>query len=255
MGFHPDFIPFKRFYALKSAVKFINYTYIYYTCIEQTTEDQGKVKIAFKTDLREPVYYTTDGSEPTKDSKHTLDEMVLDKPGTVKVCQFRPDGSQGRITSREICFHKELAKKVKYLLPYSEVHAGGGDYGLVDGIFNQWQGFEKNDADFVIDLGKETAVESIESRWRYDIGDWVLKPLAVTYEVSTDGVNYQKVHESTAVNEEGKYEKGTLEVKQPMKGASVRYIRVRAKNQGVNPTWHRNAGGASWIFVDEVVVK
>ena len=36
---------------------------------------------------------------------------------------------------------------------------------------------------------------------------------------------------------------------------STRYIRVVAKNRGVCPDWHPGAGGKSWIFCDEVMVR
>jgi hypothetical protein len=35
----------------------------------------------------------------------------------------------------------------------------------------------------------------------------------------------------------------------------ARYIRVSAKNIGVCPEWHAGAGGKTWLFVDEVIVK
>ena len=35
----------------------------------------------------------------------------------------------------------------------------------------------------------------------------------------------------------------------------ARYIRVKAKNYGVCPDWHLGAGGTTWLFTDEVVIK
>ena len=219
------------------------------------SDEAGTIQIAFKTEVKEPVYYTLDGSEPTRESQQTMEPIFLTEPATVKVCQFRPDGSRGRVTTREVSFHKAIAKQVSYAYPYSENHPGGGDFGLVDGIFNQWQGFEKSDADIVVDLGEAIPVSLISTHWYYDISDWVFRPLQVTYEVSTDGEHYTLVHEITAENPEGKYEKGTLEVDKKLSGEAVRYLRVRAKSQKINPAWHSSAGGASWIFLDEIVVK
>ena len=219
------------------------------------SKEPGTVKLTFKTERKEPIFYTLDGSEPTSTSNQTMDSLLLAQPATVKVCQFRPDGSRGRITSRDVSFHKGIAKKVTYTYPYSEVHAGGGDFGLVDGIVNQWQGFEKSDAEFVVDLGEVMSVSQIQTRWRYDIGDWVFRPLSVSYEVSADGTAYTKVYEQTAENPKGKYEKGIMDVNYELADQSIRFIRVKAKSPKINPTWHKHAGGASWIFVDEVVVN
>ena len=219
------------------------------------SKEPGTIKIAFTTELKEPIYYTLDGSEPTMNSKQTLDSLLMTESATLKACQFRPDGSRGRISSRDISFHKGITKHVTYVRPYSVVHAGGGDFGLVDGIFNQWQGFEKSDAEFIVDLGEAMPVSQIQTRWRYDIGDWVFRPLSVSYEVSADGNTYTNVFEKTAENPEGKYEKGILDANCKLNDQSVRFIRVKAVSPKVNPSWHKNAGGASWIFVDEVVVK
>lgn len=218
-------------------------------------KEQGTLQIDFKTELNEPIYYTLDGSEPSQSSAQTMNSIVLTEPATVQACQFRADGSRGRITKREVSFHKAIAKKVTYTYPYSVVHNGGGDFGLVDGIINQWQGFEKSDVDFTIDLQEVMPISFIQTRWRYDIGAWILRPLQVTYELSADGKNFEKVHEVNAENPKDNYDKGILEVNKELADKQIRYIRVQAKSQKINPKWHVNAGGASWLFIDEVVVK
>ena len=39
------------------------------------------------------------------------------------------------------------------------------------------------------------------------------------------------------------------------RGEKARWVRIRARNYGTLPEWHPGAGGAAWIFVDEIVVK
>jgi hypothetical protein len=38
-------------------------------------------------------------------------------------------------------------------------------------------------------------------------------------------------------------------------GTAVRYIRFAVKGTKALPKWHPSAGGASWVFIDEIVVK
>ena len=33
------------------------------------------------------------------------------------------------------------------------------------------------------------------------------------------------------------------------------YIRVKAKNIGNCPKWHKGSGGKAWLFVDEIIVE
>jgi len=40
-----------------------------------------------------------------------------------------------------------------------------------------------------------------------------------------------------------------------LKGEKIRYIKVRAKNIGVCPSWHVGRGEKGWIFVDEIVIN
>ena len=35
----------------------------------------------------------------------------------------------------------------------------------------------------------------------------------------------------------------------------ARYVRVRARNMGLCPDWHKGAGHKAWIFADEIVVE
>ena len=35
----------------------------------------------------------------------------------------------------------------------------------------------------------------------------------------------------------------------------TRFVRVRARNRGVCPEWHKGAGGKAWIFADEIIIE
>ena len=36
---------------------------------------------------------------------------------------------------------------------------------------------------------------------------------------------------------------------------SARYVKVKANNYGVCPDWHLGAGGVTWLFADELIIK
>ena len=36
---------------------------------------------------------------------------------------------------------------------------------------------------------------------------------------------------------------------------AARYVRVRARYLGENPSWHPAAGRPAWLFVDEIIVN
>lgn len=202
-----------------------------------------------------PIYYTTDGTTPTRSSAVYKEPVPVTASSTVKACTFLPNGSRSQVASQDIYFHRALGKKVIYNLPYGENHDGGGPLGLTNGMLNRWQGFEKQNADFVVDMGSPQAIDSICTRWMFDIRDWVLRPTQVTFEVSADGTNYTQVLKQNFTNPADNYDKGVIPVAIGRHMDNVRFIRIRAVNPKVNPEWHSSAGGASWIFIDEVVVK
>lgn len=215
----------------------------------------GMPVVKFTTEVPSAIYYTTDGTEPNRKSTVFSNPIKISGSTTIKACMYRPDGSQGRVASQYIHFHKALGKKVVYNLPYSEKHDGGGDFAMTNGMLGRWQGFEKQDADFVLDLGTVQSIDSISSNWKYDIMDWVLRPTSVRYSVSADGTDYTEVYNENIVNTPGDFSKGVIEVKCGKHLDNVRYIRVQGTSEKINPRWHSSAGAACWIFVDEILVK
>ncbi len=225
--------------------------------INVTPDDAtGKVLLDLFSEVEGNVYYTMDGSEPTKESKVFDGTQEINSDCTVKAVMFRPDGSRGMIASESINFHKALGRKVAYDIAYSDKHSGGGDFAMTNGLMGKWQGFEKRNVDMVLDLGSATEINSISTSWLYDLKDWVHKPSKVTYEISTDGKTFEQVFLWDYVHPAGTYGKGveTLEKKFDAP-TQVRYIRLRADNVMVNPKWHSSAGAATWVFVDEIVVR
>ena len=80
-------------------------------------------------------------------------------------------------------------------------------------------------------------------------------PLSVEYAISTHGVNYEAV--STLYNDVPQEKEGPVIKEFTLQDldAKAQYIRVRARNLGVCPPWHRGAGGKAWIFVDEITIE
>lgn len=216
----------------------------------------GQMYAHFVTEVPTKVYYTLEGTTPDRTSAIANGKLLIKNDCKIKACAFRPDGSKARVTTREIVFHKALGKKVSYNVHYNDKHDGGGEYALTNGVFNQWQGFEKRNVDVVLDLGQLVTINEITTHWKYDIGDWVFRPLEVSYSFSKDGKNYRELYKSFHENKKNVYDKGILPLTQtfdqPLK---TRFIQIKAKNQMVNPIWHGSAGGASWIFIDEILVR
>lgn len=220
-------------------------------------EGSDTVVFRFTSEVPGSIYYTTSGIDP--DSTNSIaytTPQAIDSSCTIKARMYKPDGTPYRVATQRILFHKALGKTVSYAIPYSSKHDGGGEFAMTNGQTGRWQGFEKRDIDLTVDLGKSTDINRIKTNWWYDIKDWVFRPTEVTYELSEDGQNFEKVFEFTYQTPANVYDKGTMPlVKEFNSAAKARYIRMKAKNIMTNPDWHGSAGAASWIFVDEIVVE
>lgn len=221
--------------------------------ISLAPDKSGVPCISIAAETFEDIHYTLDGQAPTPDSPVYEGPIAVTGDCTVRAQIFAD--CPPCPAEQSIHFHKALCKPVSYVLPYSTNHHGGGDFAMTDGCFEKWQGFEKQDADFIVDLGTIMTVNSISTRWMYDISDWVLRPREVIYSVSEDGRSFTEIQRQTLVNPEGRYDKGVEEVIGSVNAQPVRFIRVQAKSEQVNPAWHSSAGAPCWIFVDEVVVE
>lgn len=143
-----------------------------------------------------------------------------------------------------------------------QYHAGGAE-GLLDGINGtenwrkgDWQGYQAQDFEAIIDLKSEKDLAYFGATFLQDSRSWILMPVKVEYYTSQDNVNFSLA--GTIVN--------TLDPKQTdnsirnfnynaPKALKARYVKVKAYNFGKLPEWHQGAGGDAYIFIDEIVIK
>jgi hypothetical protein len=146
---------------------------------------------------------------------------------------------------------------------YNPQYHAGGPEGLLDGILGtenwrkgDWQGYQSQDFEAVVDLKEVKNISEISARFLQDQRSWILMPTKVEYYISDDNVNFTyfgsvnntldpKLEENTILNF----------TSNENKGKKARYVKVIAKNFGKLPEWHQGAGGDAFIFVDEILVK
>ncbi len=147
-----------------------------------------------------------------------------------------------------------LTKPKKYAKEDPQVLTDGALGG--NGFYANWLGFEGNDLEAVIDLGKEQYVSSVSTAFLQVTNHVVFFPLEVTYYYSNDNINFNKL--------------GTIKNKNPLTKKSkvndiqyfnltfpdvkARFVKIIGKNMKTPPYWHHAAGQPSWIFADEVLI-
>ncbi|CAM3815820.1 GH92 family glycosyl hydrolase [Flavobacterium cucumis] len=145
---------------------------------------------------------------------------------------------------------------------YNPQYHAGGPEGLLDGILGtenwrkgDWQGYQSQDFEAVVDLKEVKNINEISARFLQDQRSWILMPTKVEYYISEDNVNFTffgsvnntldpKLEENTILNF----------TSNETKGKKARYVKVIAKNFGKLPEWHQGFGGDAFIFVDEITI-
>jgi len=145
-----------------------------------------------------------------------------------------------------------------------QYHAGGKD-GLLDGINGStnwrkgdWQGYQTQDFEAIVDLQNVKEVSSFSSTFLQDQRSWILMPTKVEYYSSSDNVNFTLI--TTVTNDvDPKKDENTIKDFSftASKPINARYIKVKAYNYGKLPEWHLGYpyNGDAFIFIDEIIIK
>lgn len=134
---------------------------------------------------------------------------------------------------------------------------------LTDGLYGgttfveSWVGWLGRDADFIVDLGRDTVFSRVEIDFLHQLGAWIMLPKGGTFQVATeaDGMSKWKDFGSFSFAEDRemqvKFVAGKAEVQTPR---IARYIKVHIDGLGFCPDWHYGVGYAGWFFLDEINV-
>ena len=206
------------------------------------------------------IYYSTNGEIPNEKMKLYVNPIVIDSSMELKAIAVDKDNVKSAITSAS--FRKKSNNwSVKLNSTYEPQYNGGGADGLIDGIhgttnwrMGNWQGYQLQNPEMIIDLKKQTNISKVSIGFLQDVRAWIVMPKKVSVFISHDGMNFEKVYVGENyipiedVNPQTKKVEAVFE-KQP-----CRYVKIIAEQYGKLPSWHEGAGGDTHIFMDEVEV-
>ncbi len=158
--------------------------------------------------------------------------------------------------------HLAVGQPIHLATPTDSRYPGTGAQTLVDGVrgtdFHDgfWNGWQGPDLDATIDLGSAQPVHSVALSLLEEVNSWILYPVAVAVYYSQDGSTWQLAErrELDQTVTAGAASRKLVSFDLPT-GTTARYLRVVADGGRTLPAWHLGAGGAAWIFADEVEVR
>jgi len=223
----------------------------------------NKLKISLEREFPDvDIHYTIDGSEPTLRSAIYSEPFLLYKSATVKAVTFSDNNLNTKPISEKFDLNLATGKPIQYVANYDEGFKGRGKITLVNGIrgsihYNdeEWQGWNTTNMEVVVDLQKPQEISSISAGFLQDIGTWMFMPTKVEYFISTDGLNFRKAGEVANDVDPLSFEKQVKDFSVAFSATTANYIKILAHNRAIIPHGHPLAGGAVWLFCDEIAVK
>lgn len=250
---------FKRLGYMK-----VNYSKGSFKAEVRTGFDKEKNQLMVLMDSEQPgvpIRYTLTGDDPKATSPVYETPFMIDKNVYIKAGLYRDGKLMENFTERAIIYHHGIGKKITYLQPYNYRYTGGGDQALLDGMRGSadhhdglWQGYLGNDLDVVVDLGKVQPVRSVNITLLQENKSWIFFPDTVTFSLSSNGKRYHSINEEPNDTPQNTDRPLIKEVTQTFPNTPARYIKVKARNIGICPSWHEGKGQKCWIFADEIVV-
>ncbi len=210
------------------------------------------------------IYYYIEKKNESKSAKiwEAYKGQIIIESNTEILAKSQNEKGNSAIVSAQF-YKKPSNYTIEIKSKYNPQYTAGGDEGIIDGINGtenwrkgEWQGYQSQDFEAIIDLQTEKNVSNFSATFLQDSGSWILMPTKVDYYVSNDNVNFNLVgsvaNTISPKTEVNKIEKFEYQSPQELK---AKYIKVKAYNFGKLPDWHQGAGGDAFIFIDEITIK
>lgn len=220
---------------------------------------KDKLKIEMKSPNNDKIYYSFTNTEDFVEYTSPFEISKSIKIYAYSINKYRELSN----TISATFFKKPNKYTINIQSKYNPQYHAGGPEGLLDGILGSenwrkgdWQGYQSQDFEAVIDLQKETKIKKISAHFLQDTRAWILMPTEVEFYTSNDGKNFTKVATIQNSLDPKEYEV-VLKEFTALVQTKAKYLKVVAKNFGKLPEWHQGHpyDGDAFIFIDEITVN
>ncbi|MEO6315414.1 MAG: family 20 glycosylhydrolase [Chitinophagaceae bacterium] len=247
-------IQFKRFDALG-----INYATSLYNVAIRPKFDPIKKTVSIKLNKQVPnypVYYTTNGSDPSTTSKKYTQPIVVNHTAVFKAAVFNKTERLGKISTDSVAIHTAVGAKVKMepmpgnKPPLALSNLTDGIFGSVEPYDFRWIFFTDSSLNLIIDLSKEQPVHLISLQSMEDQVGNIFCPAQIEFATSLDGKVYTKQHTVTNKKVPEQLLRHIAKFTTPPFNASARFIKINIRNANIFKEREKNM-----LFFDEIVVQ
>ena len=213
---------------------------------------------AAKTD--DQIFYTLDGADPQSSGTLYDKPFTIEKTTHLKFCSLEKGVGKSFVIDADF-FKVPEGRSIKIKSIPGSQYTAGGPTALIDGIrgddnfrLGAWQGYQGQDFEAVVDLGKIENIHKLGAGFLQDVRSWIWMPTDAEFATSMDGIDFTVAGTMKNTVSDKDYTPSikdfTLNV-----DLKCRYVRVKARNYGTIPSWHLGAGGEAYIFIDEIIIE
>ncbi|WP_320814297.1 GH92 family glycosyl hydrolase [Flavobacterium sp.] len=221
---------------------------------------KNKMSVELKAQKEQNIFYSfTNGN----DFKEYVSPIEISESTMFYAFSENKNKEKSNIISAQF-FKKPNDYTIEIKSKYNSQYHAGGTEGLIDGIFGnenwrkgEWQGYQYQDFEAVIDLKETKIISKISSNYLQDTRSWILMPTKVEYYISDDNIKFTKAGTVENSVDPKEYETVIKSFDLKFKSQKARFVKVIATNFGKLPEWHQGfpSNGDAFIFIDEVTVK
>jgi hexosaminidase len=204
-----------------------------------------------------PIFYTTDGSQPTISSKKYSSPVHLTSSKVIKSASFENGKLVSNVNEMDFNFHLGVGRDISLVDPPHKNYSSGGKEALINGIQadskvfgdGEWLAWSGKNLKGTIDLGEEQQISEVSTRFFNARGSWIYPPKSVSISVSLDGDTFESLEPIIKFKEET-----VISIKQKI-SKKARYLKIEVENFGIIPVGTPGEGSPSWLFVDEIMIE
>ena len=187
-------------------------------------------------------------------------EIPLTREGRVHAQTILNGAAVGKPASLFFVPHLAAGKVISLAKAPAAQYSAAGPASAINGVIgsderygdDEWQGFEGDDFDAVIDFGTSTPIRKVNFRFYNAPGQWIYPPKAIHISFAEAPGQFDNERTSTiSVNRIN----GNVLRQIVLANGKGRYMRVRIENYGMIPQGQEGAGHRAWLFVDEIMAE
>jgi len=233
------------------------------TIVAETAFFKDSLEIALENTFEDSqTFYTLDGTLPDSTSTLYTSPFQITTSKMLQAVVMKKGWKQSKISTQkfkttsvdylDVALNKSPNEKYKAQEGKTLVDLKRGSTNFVDGA---WLGYEGSHFTTIMTLKENKEISSVSVGALSAPASWIFYPVGLTVYTSENGKQFKRVKSIKIPKEEPNNDVSLAFFDMEIPPTKAKYVKVEITSPLKNPSWHPAPGGASWIFVDEIILN